>query len=79
MLNVLNLLNSDWGWIWNAGINQTVNLYTFKGLEKTAGPNYGKPKYQWAGLPVTDGKANPFVADNILSRWQLQLGLRYTF
>ncbi len=79
VLNVLNLLNSDWGWIWNAGINQTVNLYTFKGLEKTAGPNYGKPKYQWAGLPVTDGKANPFVADNILSRWQLQLGLRYTF
>jgi hypothetical protein len=79
ILNVLNLLSSDWGWIRNAGVNQTVNLFTFKGLVKTAGPDYGKPLYQWTGLPVNNGKADPFVADNILSRWQMQFGVRYTF
>ncbi len=79
ILNVLNLINSDWGWVRNVGINQTVNLYTFKGLEKTAGPDYGKPKYQWAGLPIIDGKADPSVPDNVFSRYQIQLGARYTF
>jgi hypothetical protein len=79
ILNVLNLINSDWGWIRNTGTNQTVNLYTFKGLEATAGPDQGKPKYLWSGLKVTDGKADPFQPDNILSRWQMQLGVRYTF
>jgi hypothetical protein len=79
ILNVLNLLNSDWGWIRNTGINQTVNLVTFKGLDKTVGPDYGKPHYVWSGLPVNDGKADPFQPDNILSRWQLQLGIRYNF
>lgn len=79
ILNVLNLLNSNWGWIRNTGINQTVNLFTFKGLDKTAGPNYGKAHYVWSGLPV-DGKgvANPFQPDNILSRYQVQFGIRYT-
>ena len=76
---MLNLISNSWGRIWNSGINQTVNLVTFKGLEKTAGADYGKAKYQWNGLPVHDGKADPFVADNILSRWQMQFGVRYTF
>jgi hypothetical protein len=79
ILNVLNLLNGDWGWIRNTGVNQTVNLYTFKGLETTAGADLGKPKYQFTGLKVTDGKADPFQPDNILSRWQMQFGVRYTF
>ena len=79
ILNVLNLLNSDWGWIRNTGVNQTVNMLTFKGLEKTVGADYGKAKYQWTGLKVTDGVADPFQPDNILSRWQMQLGIRYTF
>lgn len=75
LLNVINLLKSDWGWIKNTGVNQTVNFVTFKGLEKTVGPNYGKAKYQWTGLQV----AGPFLPDNLLSRWQMQLGVRYTF
>ncbi len=79
LLNVLNLLNSDWGWIKNTGVNQTVNLLTFKGLNKNVGADYGKPIYQWTGLKVTDGKADPFQPDNLLSRWQMQLGVRYTF
>ena len=63
----------------NAGVNQTVNMFTFKGLDKTVGPNYGKAKYEWVGLKTTDGVADPFQPDNILSRWQVQFGLRYTF
>jgi Carboxypeptidase regulatory-like domain len=79
ILNVLNLLNSDWGWIRNTGLNQTVTMLTFKSFETAAGADYGKPRYQWAGLPLRDGKADPTSPDNILSRWQMQLGLRYTF
>jgi len=79
ILNVLNLINGEWGWIRNTGVNQTVNMLTFKGLEKTVGADYGKAKYQWTGLKVTDGVADPFQPDNLLSRWQMQLGIRYTF
>jgi hypothetical protein len=80
ILNVLSLLKNSWGWIRNTGVNQTVNMYTFKGLDKTAGADFGKPLYQLqtSTVRVTDGVANPFVIDNILSRWQFQLGLRYT-
>jgi hypothetical protein len=74
ILNVMNLLNSDWGWVKTVGTNQTVNLVQFHSIENTVGsPNYGKPRYRWLGI------SNPFVPDNILSRWQAQLGLRYTF
>jgi len=73
ILNVLNLLNSDWGWQRNVGVNQTVNLMSFHSIETTPGANYGKPRYQWQGL------SDPFVPDNIFSRWQAQLGIRYTF
>jgi hypothetical protein len=80
ILNVLSLLKNSWGWIRNTGINQTVNMYTFSGLDKTAGVDFGKPRYliQPSTVRVTDSVADPFLIDNILSRWQLQLGLRYT-
>jgi hypothetical protein len=80
ILNVLSLLKNSWGWIRNTGVNQTVSMYTFSGLDKTAGADFGKPRYiiQPSTVRVTDGVADPFVIDNILSRWQLQLGLRYT-
>ena len=79
ILNVLNLLNKEWGWIRSSGVNQTVNMLGFKGLTKTVGADYGKPLYQWLGLPINNGKADPFQPDNILSRWQVQLGIRYNF
>jgi hypothetical protein len=79
VLNVLNLINSDWGWIRNTGLNQTVNMLTLKSFETTPGPDYGKPRYQWAGLKLRDGVADPALPDNILSRWQAQIGIRYTF
>lgn len=83
ILNVLNLLNSEWGWVRTTGLNQTFNLYTFHSLETTAGPNYGKPRYYLSpAAKVTDGKADPFTPDDQhparVSRWQLQFGIRYT-
>lgn len=71
IMNVLNLLNSEWGWVRNTGVNQTVNLIKFHSIE-TTGPNAGRPRYQWLGM------SNPFVPDNLLSRYQMQLGFRYT-
>ncbi|MBM2840442.1 MAG: hypothetical protein HW412_970 [Bacteroidetes bacterium] len=81
ILNVLNLLNSDWGWVRTSGGFQTVNLFTIHSFETTPGADYGKPRYQLqsATAKVTDGKANPFQPDNLLSRWQAQFGIRYTF
>jgi hypothetical protein len=72
ILNLMNFFDSNAGWIRNTGANQTVNLLQFRGLVTTPGPDYGKARYQWLG--VTD----PFQPDNILSRWQMQFGIRYT-
>lgn len=67
VVNVLNLLNSDWGL---AKQPARTGLLQFAGYESAN----GKPVYSFA--PLTDS----FVTTrNILSRWQLQVGLRYTF
>ncbi len=71
IMNVLNLLNSEWGWVRNTGTNQTVNLIKFHSIE-TTGAAAGRARYQWTGM------SNPFVPDNLLSRYQMQLGFRYT-
>jgi hypothetical protein len=73
MLNVLNFISSSWGRVKTTGVNQTVNLMRFHSIETTAGANYGKPRYIWGG------NFNQFLPDNILSRWQAQLGVRYSF
>jgi hypothetical protein len=72
ILNVLNLLDANAGWIRNTGLNQTVNMLQFRSFVTAAGGDYGKPRYQWLGL------ADPFQADFALSRWQMQFGVRYT-
>ena len=72
ILNLLNLFDNGAGWVRNTGANQTVNMLQFTGFTTTAGPDYGKPKYVWLGV------SDPFQPDNILSRWQMQLGVRYT-
>lgn len=53
-------------------------MLNFHSIETTPGPDYGKARYTIPNIKVTDGKADPFVPDNILSRWQAQLGVRYT-
>jgi hypothetical protein len=78
ILNLLNLFNSDWGWVRTTGLN-SANLLTFNSITTVTGADYGKARYQLgSGIKMTDSKADPFTADNILSRWQMQLGIRYT-
>lgn len=73
ILNVLNLLNHDWGYVKEVA-NQNVPIVNFYGLQSdNTQPNYGKPMYTWA--PLKD----PRIPDNIRSRWQMQFGVRYTF
>jgi len=72
ILNLLNFLDSNAGWVRNTGLNQQVNMLQLRSFVTAAGADYGKPRYQWLG--VTD----PVQADNILSRWQMQFGIRYT-
>lgn len=72
ILNVLNLLDSESGWV-NQVANQNISPLTFHSLETTPGSNYGKPRYR---LNNTSDPAAPL---NIESRWQAQFGIRYTF
>ena len=68
ILNFTNLLNSDWG------------------VRKTASPAATSPlrlvQFNGQGVPVFDftGPAETFVDDpSLLSRWQVQVGLKYFF
>jgi hypothetical protein len=78
ILNVLNLVNNEWGWQKTTGVNQNVFPLTFHSLETTAGSSdYGKPRYIYAG--GDPGKVDPYSPQSIPSRWQAQFGIRYTF
>jgi hypothetical protein len=71
VLNVLNWINPNWGYIPTISNAQDF-LLTFQGLD----PATGKPRFVYQhGDPNT----KPWVNDNLLSRWQAQVGLRYTF
>lgn len=73
ILNLMNLLNSKWGWVETVGYN-TLQPLTPKGLLKS-GPNAGREVYSY--YPPTNN--NPEYASDPASRWQMQLGVRYTF
>jgi hypothetical protein len=73
IVNVLNLLNSEWGWVRTTGANQTVPLMQFSRIETAAGADRGKPRYRFLGI------SDPYPPDNLASRWQAQFGIRYTF
>ena len=68
--NLGNLLNHDWGWVKIA--SQQVNLLNFHSVQ-TTGDNAGRPRYRWTALN------DPRIADNSLSRWTAQFGIRYSF
>lgn len=71
VLNILNLLNRDWGYVPFISNNQDFVL-TFHSLD----PVSGKPRYVWQ---KTDPNVPAWVNDNLLSRWGAQIGLRYSF
>jgi len=76
VLNFLNLLNHSWGYIPSISNAQDL-LLTFHSLDPTAtSPTYGKPRFVWQH---GDPNAKPWFNDNLLSRWQAQIGLRYSF
>ncbi|MCX6145515.1 MAG: hypothetical protein NTZ35_20095, partial [Ignavibacteriales bacterium] len=71
VLNILNLLNHDWGY--NPYLaNYQDDLLTFHSLD----PVTGQPRFRWTKPSAT---ANPWVNDNLSSRWGAQIGLRYSF
>jgi hypothetical protein len=67
LLNVLNLLNGSWGLVQYVP-NQVVPVLQFYKLDQK-----NRPWYRWAP------RTSPLVADPLLSRWRLKLGVRYTF
>ena len=80
IFNLLNLLNSQKGWVWypNFGgptiIGATVGAdgkYTYN-LNTITGANFLAQGTTW-GVPGT------FTRDDLRSRWQMQWGLRFRF
>lgn len=72
ILNVGNLLNSSWG-VREQVVNP--NFLTFAGYDKKNEPQFSFP-LQGDGSPLQES----FQQDlSILSRWRMQLGLRYSF
>lgn len=69
ILNVLNLINSEWGW--DETLFSTYQIVKLRGFD----PATGKPVYSFSA----PNNNTPWTADDINSRWAMQLGIRYTF
>ena len=74
ILNVLNLINKDWGQVKYIA-NGSYSLLAFEGYDKTTGAMRASYK------PNSKGNSadNIYSIDDLASRWQLQLGLRFSF
>jgi len=69
IINVLNLMNNEWGWVQQVN-NQTDALLDLKATD----PVSGKPVFSF-----NEKKTTAWQNDNFASRWQMQLGFRYSF
>jgi len=72
VLNFLNLLNSDWG-KFEYTSNQNINPIRLGGTDAAT----GKPIYNIATL--ASPTYQKFILDDLRSRWQAQLGVRFRF
>jgi hypothetical protein len=72
IINLTNLLNKDWGKLYyvTAAFNSTSSV-GLASTGKTSAANY--PIYTWSS------PAAPYLTDNFASRYQMQLGVRYSF
>ena len=85
VINVLNLLNSNWGLLKSAARTNLLNFVGYETPHTATSPTTGRPVYAFA--TNTDGSAlsNSYVNNvqingpTLNSRWQMQLGLRYIF
>ena len=69
IFNFTNLLNKDWGYSYFNSV--TFNSTSSTGLSVAAGAT--NPTYTWK-QPLT-----PYSIDQLASRWQMQVGARYSF
>jgi len=67
IFNLTNLLNSDWGKMYF--ISNTFNSTASVGLTRVSGETFS----------FTKPTQLPYTVDQINSKWQIQLGLRYNF
>lgn len=80
VLNVFNLVNSEWNRIRSVPLNRDL-LLRFEGLaaaNNTLGVDgaalpTGTPLFSYSD------KKDPYQFDDLASRWQMQLGVRYSF
>ncbi len=70
ILNVLNLINSEWGW--DEGV---FSIYPIVSLQGRLPAPDGRAVYSFS-KPANN---TPSAADDINSRWAMQFGIRYTF
>ncbi len=70
IMNVFNLLKSTWGW-YQTTPQDTYTILTYRGIETAT----GKAAYTFS-KPATNTAWSP---SDLLSRWQMQLGVRYSF
>ncbi|MDP4194695.1 MAG: carboxypeptidase regulatory-like domain-containing protein [Bacteroidota bacterium] len=76
ILNVLNLLKRDWGWV-NTIPNQNYSVLSYT---KTTGDSKDVYGFTQAKDVVTKNPKNDFFSpDDLASRFQFQLGIRYAF
>lgn len=75
VFNFLNLLNKNWGWQYWAGFPDLATPVTVQGV-----PTGTPAKYVY-NLSFLNGTSylGTFTRDDLRSRWQAQLGLRFRF
>jgi len=74
MFNFLNLLNKNWGWQYTAGFPGFASLIRYNGIDAAT----GKMKYDISTI-TSSTFAGTFYRDDLRSRWQAQLGIRFRF
>ncbi len=75
MLNVANLLNDDWG-VRKVATAAATSPLTFTDSFDAS----GNPIFNYTGPGAFGGTPETYVDDpGLLSRWRLQIGLRYLF
>ena len=85
VLNIANLLNKDWGWSYNYNFsNYSGNIFTVLNTGTTPTATNGTPQQPKLQFDITKmnqikGEYKPYAVSDYLSRWNMQLGLRYSF